>query len=873
MSARWPEWFRKVGDTATHPAALNIGKKLLGYLATRRESPGVQTLVKRVTLDDGTVVEARFDGDQPRVTVYAVGGEQAACELYVESGLLDLGPNIAPDAGKRFNRGPPQFDDRPATLYFGTGVGCSDSSPGLNGKIKIDLASRHVTSECLPSQGGGIQSRLTDPKKKQAQALLPASCWSGLMQRYVQAVYGGDSLEYSGTPKTLVIEGIDIPAEASMGLVAHNGKLRFVVFDPATGVIDAYACSPTSSCFAACLDLWRSMPEHSDADDERKQKVLSIALSGCKVGRQLERINTGIVGNVYFSGRPALHFSADGTRASTVVESGGTATAYEIKFSIVNNELLIAASSVSSGRVLTDPRAWPMRVSAMSSAFAGNVISDAGFQDGGELEDGSEFDYPVYALCARNGIDVVRYSLLVSSDVATDSDDCVDAINRPTNFGPEPPCSSSVRSFNNVVSGYYCVGGAGVRWSAIEKTTVAKGNDGLATEIDPAQVKALAIIPVGEEREERTPVTGLVPEAVYLMSTSSISPAADDDCLHTIGNSNNHRILTGTSQFSAPPGTCDVIRDWTWGPCVGPSSGTGFPPYISESTCDFNYGFGTNGITAECYNVVRARDAQIYALWTYGDLLSPRPHAISMCSGSYDFIIDRHAITAFNGAYASKEDTWQDFESRYVCDFSGSLNKHIANSPGGLCNGGNVTTNYIGDLSGRYEYQFQGYELLRRAVFSDWLSSSEINDLAKQLQRGNENYKSVSSYGEYISKDGSFSFDTKGGAPKGYSAKGAMEIMNTCKFTEHLFIDDVVDEPIATKVATSGDDVARWSRSAPDTMEVILGGFTYACASSLLGATIKHTLQVERGYSIHMDRQTITGGYLKVNTPSFVGWA
>ena len=74
--ARWPEWFRRVGDGATNPRALDVGKKLLGYLAIRRQTPGVQTLTQRVTLDDGTVVEASFSGDQPQVTVAAIIAEQ-----------------------------------------------------------------------------------------------------------------------------------------------------------------------------------------------------------------------------------------------------------------------------------------------------------------------------------------------------------------------------------------------------------------------------------------------------------------------------------------------------------------------------------------------------------------------------------------------------------------------------------------------------------------------------------------------------------------------------------------------------------------------------------------------------------------------------
>ena len=869
---RWPEWFRKVGETATHPAALDVGRKLLGYLATRRETPGVQTLVKRVTLDDGTTVEASFTGDQPQVIVYAPDGQET-CELYVESGMLDLGPNIAADAGERFNRGPPEFDDRPATLYFGDGVDCRQGEPGLNGKVRVNVGTKTLKSECLPKNGRSVESRLRDPVKKKAQALLPASCWSGLMQRYVQAVYGSTALDYSASTTALVIAGASIPATASIGLIAIDGELRFVVFDADSGALDVRACVPSGPCFSACLELWRSLPERDDADIARKRKVLSIALSGCKIGKSLETVSTGVSGNAFFPNRPAMHFADDGKSAAVVLESGGTATAYRVTFGISAGRVTASASSVGAGRVITDPNAWPMRVAGAASAFAGNVISEPGFQDGDALSDGSNFDYPVYAICTPDGIDVVRYSLLISEDVVVEADACAEEDRRPTNFGPDPPCSSTVRSFKNVVSGYYCTGDAGVRWSVVEQTPLAKNEDGLNTKIAPSINKALSITPIGEERQDTYPISELLmPEAVWMMGTGTIRPPADGDCLFVSGVV-PQRILHGINIFSAPPASCDVIRDYVWGSCVGPVSGTGFPPYISEGTCDFRYSFGVRGVTKTCSNVVRSQDAKVYALWVSGVLYSPRPHAISMCSGSYDFVVDRHALTAFDGTYASKADTWNDFENRYVCDFSGALSKITANEPGGLCNNGGATVTFHADLSGRYEYPFQGHELLRRTTFNDWLNEYEKNRLAKRLRRGNENYKSASSYGEEVSLDGSFSFNTSDGAPESYSAEGEQDVIKACSFTERLFIGDVADDPIETETASSKGDTVRWESRAPDTAEVMLGGFTYACASSLLGAAITHTLQLDRGYSINMDRQTITGGYPKVSTPSFVGWA
>lgn len=276
---RWPEWCRKVGETATHPAALNVGRKLLGYLSTRRETPGVQTLVKRVTLDDGTTVEASFIGDQPQVIVYAPDGQEA-CELYVESGLLDLGPNLAPDANKRDWRNAPQFDDRPATIHFGDGVECRQGEPGLNGKVRVNIGAKTLKSECLPKQGRSVESRLRDPVKKQAQAMLPASCWSGLMQRYVQAVYGSDALDYSVSEDVLVVAGANFGRLESVGLIEHDGALCFVRVE-STKVRFFEVTTP--ACAKAVLKARAAI----DADDILKAKLLTYALSVCKIGKQI----------------------------------------------------------------------------------------------------------------------------------------------------------------------------------------------------------------------------------------------------------------------------------------------------------------------------------------------------------------------------------------------------------------------------------------------------------------------------------------------------------------------------------------------------------------------------------------------------------
>jgi hypothetical protein len=58
-----------------------------------------------------------------------------------------------------------------------------------------------------------------------------------------------------------------------------------------------------------------------------------------------------------------------------------------------------------------------------------------------------------------------------------------------------------------------------------------------------------------------------------------------------------------------------------------------------------------------------------------------------------------------------------------------------------------------------------------------------------------------------------------------------------------------------------------------DSPGVTQRGYSYLAMRGILGDTVYPENPFEFGASINMDRQTITGGYPKVSTPSFVGWA
>lgn len=62
-------WRRLRGDT-DRPDLLDLGKKLLGYLDSQRRLSGVKTLSLQRRTSDGSVVRARWIGDQPQIDVW-----------------------------------------------------------------------------------------------------------------------------------------------------------------------------------------------------------------------------------------------------------------------------------------------------------------------------------------------------------------------------------------------------------------------------------------------------------------------------------------------------------------------------------------------------------------------------------------------------------------------------------------------------------------------------------------------------------------------------------------------------------------------------------------------------------------------------------
>lgn len=77
---RYDQWRRLTGNS-NRPDLLDLGKRLLGYLAEQRALSGVKSMTIQRQAPDGSVVTARFDGDLPSIHIQAAGGKQAPEEL------------------------------------------------------------------------------------------------------------------------------------------------------------------------------------------------------------------------------------------------------------------------------------------------------------------------------------------------------------------------------------------------------------------------------------------------------------------------------------------------------------------------------------------------------------------------------------------------------------------------------------------------------------------------------------------------------------------------------------------------------------------------------------------------------------------------
>lgn len=857
--SRYNGWFGRKGLDNAPPSVLGAAKKLLGQINFRRTAPGVKTLVERQTLDDGWSIEARFDGDVPTVYVIPPDDGIQPCRLYVESGLLDLGPNIAADAGERFNRGEPAFGEGRATLYFGDGVECAPPEPGLNGVVQVTGGG--LASQCLPKAGASVPSRLKDPVKKKAQAMLPASLWSGLMQRYVQAVYGGDVLKYSGTATALTIETATINVASSVGLVDIDGTLLFVVIDD--GTVDFRAVVPKSPCIDAVLRMWSTMPATTDLQKARKNKVLTIALSGCVIGKVVATTSMSATGNRHFASRSAWVFAHDAPTAVAVLEEGGTATAYEATFSITDGSAGVALTTLATGEVLNHGQ-WPLVV-ADQSPYAAPVAHASGFAESDDpLQAGQTYEFPVYATYEA-GAPVIVYCTAISSSLSiADMSECFDMENPygPVIIGDDDArrCRTDFTETAQVAYGFHAAG-----WSTVGTNDCFLNDDGDVVRTLAAGYQGVSI---GTEMQHDSYVaagdlSNRVPgQALSGPHTGSCAIYND-----TFGSASTVTIDRTENE--------DCVVTYSWAPTddVGMSQLT--RPYFAASGVVFGgYANGaglqvlslawgaTTCVVADHYTFNGGRGAYLsfvgaaYWLFIGGD----RVHDYAEFSATQERTTNTYntpgdcgsgtTATAVDDVLVTVTKTLPAAEGDLVIGMWGFASPQLDDDRLFVTYNTPSDTPAEGSAIAYPDPRCRGLESLACSVFMTGASSEHSEQHEVDVAVPDSEFEHPDGVGTFTADD-----DTRG----------------DCDAFEYLGLQELSDVHIEADLAAGeGKPFVLEDQAAP---VWLVEGFAYQAARSLLGACIAPVAQRNRGASLNMDRQTINGGYSTVSTPSFVGWA
>ena len=869
------EYRHKFSNAPGH--VIDAGKKLLGYIANQKRLSGVDSMVQRISVQDEEgavwIVEARFDKDIPSVRIFPPNSDSAACELYVESGLLDLGPNIAGDAGERFNRGLPQFSEDPARLYFGTGVECVEGQPGLNGAVR--LQGQNVASDCLPSTGNGIASRLTSAVKKQAQALLPASCWSGLMHRYVQAVYGGASLDYEADGDALVVEGVSIAF--GVGLIEVAGTHLFVF--AGSGPIFAAPLRFKSACGEAVYRAWQNARVTMPSD--QANKLLTIALSGAFPGAFPGDAGTiGDVGELDIASPYGWQFDPSAPEAYAVVVDSSNATLKKLVVSLVGGAHVATVSDVEVAALPPLMAACTISGPAMPSSILCATDAASSAARGG-VERGSRYEHPV-GCYYDEGLVVVRFIHDNSSgvDVAImDGGECgagyspdqrqniaipgetgynylASVIENQGDFFPADYYTNfGYQHIGNAVTGVFAKRGSTVLWSTVEDTPV-----------------------------------------LYMKTASDLSPYAE--------------YVSGSLAFNvtfseyAPAGTLTSFFELPFGPegysgVNHQASLLGGDPLCGRAFDGYFMNCGDwlpPPITEACEE---GESRLVEFSWTLERpiaILTKRGASVSIITGAaHEIALPRGDCSAMVCARINRKGCYPRFGMdagvpyqashtvRTETHYSGghAFDSPPASDPSGCIGAGSVvgaaTLKCNGAVKQTVPFSGGSAEHLS-ACTTCWVPGMPIIDNVQVAAFMQTTTKMVTDTAESAEKSGGLKQFGDAGTNTltgdwVFTPGGSFEFLIDSDHGEFIrthITSDFNNAPTATE---SADGEASIEERALIFSPILQQGFTYAARSGLLDAKTRWSDAFAFGASINMDRETITGGYSPVATPSFVGWA
>lgn len=509
---RFIDWHVKRSAGKRVPGAMrDLGKKLLGALGAQLARSNISTGARQVQLPDGSIVRAAFHNGRPIVDYAPVeGGVEwtKLCSLQMDSGILDLGTNTQADITLS-----PTFADVAPTLYPGDSAKVNGVAAGRtlslwgtpDGMQVIGEAGSSEPGESTALEGatqGGLT--VTRAEKRTAQAVYPASLWTGLAHRFVQALYGTETAAYRAKPSGAA--GIDI--SYATGGATYRVSQAFATGD--TGIVDPEGtydywlaqATPTSITFTpmeattTCGKMLHKAFQTGGiarAHRRRLEAYLLADLRPSATGATTVTFATPVTGNPFAYG---WKFNERGSELAVVTYASGSARLWRRQLSI-NSSGAFVVTEADEAAVTLGQKSNILYPGELVTATAGARTHGSASFPSGSI-DGASWDAPVYCYyikgAADSGLDtleVVRSFYSHGGTVDTPSEGGCGSLNNP-NVSPclAPSATDALCNHDsgertaNIAMGYYTTRYSSVRVVEMDinpgSGPSASGNNNLA---------------------------------------------------------------------------------------------------------------------------------------------------------------------------------------------------------------------------------------------------------------------------------------------------------------------------------------------------------------------------------------------------------
>jgi len=282
----WVHWLRSGGGNS--PLLRSVARTLLGTEKERVDRGELYQSVRRVRLADGSMITVGFLNGQPYAHIesspeLAAENEGELCEIYMQSGVVDAA------AGSTLY---PPSDATCATIVTGLATDAylrvvtdGAGNATITGRCEAATAFAGFTDTVVNG------TTYTAAQKRAAQKRAPASCFSGLLSVYVQALYGSKDAAYRLTADNT---GLEIPvgdgthlrlrwapgtltSSDANGLVNLAGDYYFVAYGAGSAVY--YRRMTTTACYVPLHILLKRYVPSTPADQAAMDRFESFFLS------------------------------------------------------------------------------------------------------------------------------------------------------------------------------------------------------------------------------------------------------------------------------------------------------------------------------------------------------------------------------------------------------------------------------------------------------------------------------------------------------------------------------------------------------------------------------------------------------------------